>query len=165
MEMNTRIQVEHPVTEAITGTDLVQAQLLVASGQQLPWRQEDIKINGWAIECRINAEDIKNNFMPCPGKITVYRPPTGEGIRVDSAVFAGFTISPFYDSMIAKLIAWGSTREEAIERMQKALESFKIEGVKTTIDLHKKLLADATFRKGEVHTNYLETHLEEVLKI
>ena len=165
MEMNTRIQVEHPVTEAITGTDLVQAQLLVASGQQLPWRQEDIKINGWAIECRINAEDIKNNFMPCPGKITVYRPPTGEGIRVDSAVFAGFTISPFYDSMIAKLIAWGSTREEAIERMQKALDSFKIEGVKTTIDLHKKLLADATFRKGEVHTNYLETHLEEVLKI
>jgi acetyl-CoA carboxylase biotin carboxylase subunit len=106
MEMNTRIQVEHPVTEAITGTDLVQAQLLVASGQQLPWRQEDIKINGWAIECRLNAEDIKNNFMPCPGKITVYRPPTAKASASTAPFLQGLPSVHFYDSMIAKLIAW-----------------------------------------------------------
>ena len=163
MEMNTRIQVEHPVTEAVTGTDLVETQFLAASDQPLPWKQKDIKIKGWAIECRINAEDIKNNFMPCPGKITRYKAPEGEGIRVDSAVYAGYTVSPFYDSMIAKLIVWAPDRKKAIARMEQALADFKIEGIKTTIELQKKLLNSKVFRDGEMHTSYLEKHLEEII--
>lgn len=164
MEMNTRIQVEHPVTEAITGTDLVKTQLLVAAGEPLPWQQQDIRLDGWAIECRINAEDCEHNFMPCPGQLKRYQPPHGEGIRVDSAVFEGYTITPFYDSMIAKVIALAPSRLEAIARMQKALHDFKIEGVKTTIGLHQKLLATEAFQKGLIDTDYLETHLEEILK-
>ncbi|HIU64550.1 MAG TPA: acetyl-CoA carboxylase biotin carboxylase subunit [Candidatus Avacidaminococcus intestinavium] len=163
MEMNTRIQVEHPVTEAVTNTDLVEAQFLVAAGAKLPWQQEDLVLRGWAIECRINAEDIKNNFMPCPGKITRYKAPSGEGIRVDSAVYAGYTVSPFYDSMIAKLIVWAPERSQAITRMEQALTEFKIEGIKTTIELQKKLLTSEVFRKGAMHTDYLEKHLDDIL--
>lgn len=164
MEMNTRIQVEHPVTEAITDTDLVKAQLLIAGGSRLPWRQQDIRLKGWAIECRINAEDYRHGFIPCPGQVTAYRPPRGENIRVDSAVYENCVITPFYDSMIAKVIAWASTREEAVARMLEALAAFRIEGVKTTIGLHEKLLSSKAFQQGEIDTGYLEEHLEEILR-
>lgn len=164
MEMNTRIQVEHPVTEMITGTDLIKTQILVASGETLPWSQNDIHINGWALECRINAEDPYNNFMPCPGTIETYKPPSGKGIRIDSAMYAGNVITPFYDSMIAKVIVWAPTRSKAIEKMAAALTDFTISGVKTTIDMHRKLLTDKIFCSGKADTNYLEDHLEEILK-
>ena len=165
MEMNTRIQVEHPVTEMVTGTDLVKGQILVAGGETLPWRQQDIHINGWAMECRINAEDPLNNFMPCPGTITRYTPPFGRGIRVDSAMYRGCVITPFYDSMIAKLIVWAPTREDAVEKMEAALEAFKIEGVLTTIPLQRKILRSEVFRSGNMHTNDLEAHLQDILTI
>lgn len=163
MEMNTRIQVEHPVTEMVTGTDLIKAQILVAAGEKLPWTQADIRMNGWAVECRINAEDPMHNFMPCPGKITRYTPPFGRGIRVDSAMYRGCVITPFYDSMIAKLIVWAPTRLEAIDKMEKALADFKIEGVTTNIPQQRKILMTDAFRCGQVNTNYLEEHLEEIL--
>ena len=163
MEMNTRIQVEHPVTEMVTGTDLIKAQITVAAGEVLPWSQDDIHINGWAIECRVNAEDPLHNFMPCPGRITRYQPPHGKGIRVDSAMFKGYLITPFYDSMIAKVIVWAPTRAQAIDKMEQALSKFKIEGVKTTISLQKKILTTDAFKNAEIDTNYLEDHLEEIL--
>lgn len=163
MEMNTRIQVEHPVTEMVTGTDLIKAQLLVAAGKVLPWTQDEIHINGWAVECRINAEDPYNNFMPCPGTIDAFYPPVGKGIRIDSAMYSQNVITPFYDSMIAKVIVWAPTRAEAIDKMLHALNNFKITGVKTTIDMHKRLLLNETFRAGKIDTNYLEDHLDEVL--
>ncbi|WP_227937672.1 acetyl-CoA carboxylase biotin carboxylase subunit [Alkalihalobacillus deserti] len=156
MEMNTRIQVEHPVTELITGVDLIKEQLLVASGNRLSITQEDIKINGWAIECRINAENPAKNFMPSPGKIGVYLPPGGFGIRVDSAVYSEYTISPFYDSMIAKLIVHGKDREEAIARMKRALSEFFIEGIDTTIAFHLRLLDHPDFITGDFNTKFLE---------
>ena len=164
MEMNTRIQVEHPVTEMISDTDLVRTQLMVANGDKLPWSQKDIKLKGWAIECRINAEDYKHGFMPCPGKVKVYLPPQGEGIRVDSCMFSGYDITPFYDSMIAKVIVWGPTRLEAINKMKGALKKFRIEGVKTTIPLHLRLLENPDFVAGKVGTTYVEKHLEEILQ-
>ena len=163
MEMNTRIQVEHGVTEMVTGTDLIKAQITVAAGEPLPWTQNDIHINGWAIECRINAEDPLHNFMPCPGTITAYKPPFGNGIRVDSAMYKGYLITPFYDSMIAKLIVWAPTRTQAIDKMEYALNHFKIEGVKTTISLQKKILLSDAFKDAKMDTNYLEDHLEEIL--
>lgn len=163
MEMNTRIQVEHGVTEMITATDLVKTQILVAAGEPLPWKQKDIKIDGWAIECRINAEDPTNKFMPSPGKVTVYEPPQGDGIRVDSSVLAGSTISPFYDSMVAKVIVKAATRSQAIDKMLQALDEFQIEGVKTTINLQRNILAGDTFRTGKMDTNYLEEHLDEYI--
>ncbi len=163
MEMNTRIQVEHPVTEMITGTDLIKAQIIVAAGEVLPWTQDDIHINGWAIECRINAEDPYNNFMPCPGVLTAYSPPAGSGIRIDSAMYTGNIITPFYDSMIAKVIVWAPMRDKAIEKMAYALNNFTITGVKTTIDMHRRLLANKIFLAGRIDTNYLEDHLEEIL--
>ncbi|MFJ5751641.1 acetyl-CoA carboxylase biotin carboxylase subunit [Peribacillus frigoritolerans] len=156
MEMNTRIQVEHPVTELITGVDLIKEQLLVASGYRLSVKQEDIHINGWAIECRINAENPDKNFMPSPGKIGLYLPPGGFGIRVDSAVYPEYTISPFYDSMIAKLIVHGKTREEAIARMKRALSEFVIEGIDTTIAFHLRLLEHPDFIAGNFNTKFLE---------
>lgn len=165
MEMNTRIQVEHPVTEMVTGTDLIKAQIAAAAGEKLPWGQQDIRINGWALECRINAEDPLNNFMPCPGKITRYTPPYGRGIRVDSAMYRGCVITPFYDSMIAKLIVWAPTRREAIDKMDQALGDFRIEGVLTTIPLQRKILRSPLFRSGDMHTNDLEAHLDDILKI
>lgn len=156
MEMNTRIQVEHPVTELITGVDLIKEQLLVASGHKLSVKQEDIHINGWAIECRINAENPDKNFIPSPGKIRLYLPPGGFGIRVDSAVYPEYTISPFYDSMIAKLIVHGKNREEAIARMKRALSEFVIEGIDTTIAFHLRLLEHRDFKAGNFNTKFLE---------
>lgn len=156
MEMNTRIQVEHPVTELATGIDLIREQILVASGQPLSYRQEEILQRGHAIECRINAEDAERNFLPSPGRITAYLPPGGFGVRVDSAAYTGYTVTPFYDSMIAKLIVWAPTRREAIERMKRALSEFRIEGVKTTIPFHMRLLEHPEFVAGNVNTRFLE---------
>jgi len=158
MEMNTRIQVEHPVTELITGVDLITEMISVAEGNPLSFRQEDIKVNGWAIECRINAEDSERNFMPSPGQIQFYLPPGGLGVRVDSAAYPGYTISPHYDSMIAKLIVWGATRDEAIARMKRALYEFEIDGIKTTIPFHMKLLNHPKFIKGTFDIKFLEEY-------
>jgi acetyl-CoA carboxylase biotin carboxylase subunit len=162
MEMNTRIQVEHPVTELVTGVDLVKEQIRVAAGQPLEISQEDIVIEGHAIECRINAEDPDRKFMPTPGEIQFYLPPGGVGVRVDSAAYPGYRIPPFYDSMIAKLIVWGSDRPEAIRRMRRALAEFAIEGVSTTIPFHIKLLNNRRFNEGDFHIQFLEnTNLDE----
>ncbi|WP_336786858.1 acetyl-CoA carboxylase biotin carboxylase subunit [Paenibacillus sp. MMO-177] len=158
MEMNTRIQVEHPVTEMITNVDLIKEMISVAEGNPLSFKQEDLEINGWAIECRINAEDSERNFMPSPGPIPFYLPPGGTGVRVDSAVYPGYTISPHYDSMIAKLIVWGRTREEAIARMKRALAEFAIDGIKTTIPFHQKLLNHPVFVKGNFDIKFLEEY-------
>ncbi|HWQ42852.1 MAG TPA: acetyl-CoA carboxylase biotin carboxylase subunit [Desulfosporosinus sp.] len=159
IEMNTRIQVEHPVTELITGIDLIKEQIRVAAGEKLGYTQSDIKINGWAMECRINAENPDKNFMPSPGTITTYHPPGGPGVRIDSAAYAGYKIPPFYDSMIGKLIVWGRDRDEVINRMKRALLEFKIEGVHTTIPFHLKLLDNAFFRRGEVYTNFIQRRI------
>lgn len=156
MEMNTRIQVEHPVTELVTGIDLIKEQIRIAAGEELALKQEDVVIRGHAIECRINSEDPSKNFVPVPGKITAYLPPGGPGVRVDSAVYEGYVIPPFYDSMIGKLIVWGKDRPEAIARMQRALQEFVIEGVPTTIPFHTKVLNNAFFRSGEVYTNFIQ---------
>ncbi|EFM09877.1 acetyl-CoA carboxylase, biotin carboxylase [Paenibacillus curdlanolyticus YK9] len=158
MEMNTRIQVEHPVTELITGVDLIREMISVAEGNPLSFGQEDIRVNGWAIECRINAEDPDRNFMPSPGQIQFYLPPGGLGVRVDSAAYPGYTISPHYDSMIAKLIVWGATREEAINRMKRALLEFDIEGIRTTIPFHLKLLSHPKFISGDFDIKFLEEY-------
>jgi acetyl-CoA carboxylase, biotin carboxylase subunit len=158
MEMNTRIQVEHPVTEMITGIDLIQQQLKVAAGEKLAYRQKDITINGWSIECRINAENPSKNFMPSPGKVTMYMPPGGFGVRVDSAMYTGYTIPPFYDSMVAKLIVHADTREEAVARMKRALDEFIIEGVDTTIPFHLNLMDHEVFKSGDFDTKFLEKY-------
>ncbi|MBM7564374.1 acetyl-CoA carboxylase biotin carboxylase subunit [Paenibacillus sacheonensis] len=158
MEMNTRIQVEHPVTELITGVDLIKEMISVAEGNPLSIAQEDLKINGWSIECRINAEDSERGFLPSPGQIQFYLPPGGLGVRVDSAAYPGYVISPHYDSMIAKLIVWGATREDAIARMKRALSEFAIEGIRTTIPFHLKLLNHPTFIKGNFDIKFLEEH-------
>lgn len=162
MEMNTRIQVEHPVTEMITGIDLIREQISVAAGKPLSFAQKDVKINGWSIECRINAENAAKNFMPSPGKVEFYLPPGGYGVRVDSAVYSGYAITPFYDSMVAKLIVWGKDREEAIARMKRALDEFVIEGVKTTIPFHQRLLEHEVFVSGDFHTKFLERYTVRV---
>lgn len=157
MEMNTRIQVEHPVTESITNIDLVKEQIRVAAGQKLPLTQEEVCFKGWSIECRINAEDPEKNFMPSPGTIELYLPPGGLGVRVDSACYSGYRIPPFYDSMIAKLIVWGQDRDEALARMERALSEFVIQGVATTIPFHLKLLNHPKFKSGDFHIQFLET--------
>jgi acetyl-CoA carboxylase, biotin carboxylase subunit len=164
MEMNTRIQVEHPVTELVTGIDLIKEQIMVAAGQPLSFSQDDVKLNGWAIECRINAENPARNFMPSPGRITNYLAPGGFGVRVDSAAYAGYTIPPYYDSMIAKLIVWGKDRQEAIERMKRALGEFVVEGITTTIPFHLKVMDHEVFISGDFDTKFLDTydlHLDE----
>lgn len=158
MEMNTRIQVEHPVTEMVTGVDLIKEMINIASGNTLSVKQEDIQFSGWSIECRINAENPEKNFMPSAGKIGMYLPPGGFGIRVDSGAYPGYTIPPFYDSMIAKVISHGATREEAIARMKRALEEFVIDGVKTTIPFHLNLMENETFISGDFNTKFLENH-------
>ena len=158
MEMNTRIQVEHPVTEMVTGVDLIKEQIRVASGEKLCLTQEEVTFNGWSIECRINAENPSKNFMPSAGKIEMYLPPGGYGVRVDSAAYPGYTIPPFYDSMIAKVITHGKTRKEAIDRMRRALSEFVIEGVHTTIPFHLKLLQHERFVEGTFNTKFLENH-------
>ncbi|WP_340024604.1 acetyl-CoA carboxylase biotin carboxylase subunit [Paenibacillus sp. FSL K6-1096] len=158
MEMNTRIQVEHPVTEMVTGVDLIKEMISVAEGNPLSFTQDDIVINGWSIECRINAEDPERNFMPSPGKIGFYLPPGGLGVRVDSGAYPGYTISPFYDSMIAKLIVWAPTREEAIAKMKRALAEFAVEGIHTTIPFHQKLLEHPVFLDGNFDIKFLEEY-------
>jgi acetyl-CoA carboxylase biotin carboxylase subunit len=156
MEMNTRIQVEHPVTELITGVDLVKEQILVAAGHPLSVTQEDIQINGWAIECRVNAERPEKNFIPSPGTIEFYLAPGGTGVRVDSACYPGYTITPYYDSMVAKLIVWGKDRDEAVARMSRALTEFAIQGVHTTIPFHIKMMSHPNFVSGDFHIQFLE---------
>lgn len=156
MEMNTRIQVEHPVTEMVTGVDLIKEMISVAEGNPLSFSQEDVVINGWSIECRINAEDPARNFMPAAGKIGFYLAPGGPGVRVDSGAYPGYVITPFYDSMIAKLIVWAPTREEAIAKMKRALSEFAVEGIHTTIPFHQKLLEHPTFVRGDFDIKFLE---------
>ena len=160
IEMNTRIQVEHPVTEMITGVDLVKEQILVAAGQPLRYRQEDIEIQGHAIECRINAEDAQR-FTPSPGEITKYHQPGGPGIRVDSHIYRGYTVPPHYDSLIGKLIAHGESRDSALARMRTALSELVIEGVKSNAALHQRILSDPEFIAGGAHIHHLETRLHE----
>jgi len=156
--MNTRIQVEHPVTEMITGVDLVKEQLRIASGLPISFKQEDIKVKGHAIECRINAEDPKT-FLPSPGKVEHLHSPGGLGVRWDSHIYAGYTVPPHYDSMIAKLITYGDTRDVAIRRMQNALAETIIDGIKTNIPLHNLILEDENFQKGGTNIHYLEKKL------
>ncbi|MDH5631519.1 MAG: acetyl-CoA carboxylase biotin carboxylase subunit [Gammaproteobacteria bacterium] len=158
IEMNTRVQVEHPVTELITGVDIVQEQLRIASGERLAYKQEDIKINGHAIECRLNAEDART-FLPSPGKITQFHQPGGPGIRVDTHIYNGYTVPPYYDSMIGKLIAHGRTRDEAMQRLRIALSEVVVEGINTNIDLHRRIMEDAGFAAGGVNIHYLEKKL------
>ncbi|ETI67376.1 acetyl-CoA carboxylase biotin carboxylase subunit [Neobacillus vireti] len=158
MEMNTRIQVEHPVTEMVTGIDLIKEQIRVANGEKLSINQQEVTFTGWAIECRINAENPEKNFLPSAGKIKMYLPPGGLGVRIDSAAYPGYTIPPYYDSMIAKVIAYGASREEAISRMKRALSEFVIEGIKTTIPFHLKLLEHEKFVEGAFNTKFLELH-------
>ncbi|MGB6406890.1 MAG: acetyl-CoA carboxylase biotin carboxylase subunit [Planococcus donghaensis] len=158
MEMNTRIQVEHPVTEMITGIDLIQQQLRVASGETLAYKQEDVTFKGWSIECRINAENPAKNFMPSAGKVEMYLPPGGMGVRIDSAMYSGYTIPPYYDSMVAKLITFADTREEAVAKMKRALDEFVIEGVFTTIPFHSKLMDHEVFKSGDFNTKFLEKY-------
>jgi acetyl-CoA carboxylase biotin carboxylase subunit len=155
LEINTRIQVEHPVTELVYGIDLVQAQIRIAAGESLPWSQDDLVPRGHAIECRINAEDPDLGFRPSPGTVTAYLPPSGPGVRVDSHVYPGYAIPPHYDSLVAKLLVWAEDRPRAIARMQRALDEFAITGVRTTIPLHQTILDNAFFRRGEVYTNFL----------
>lgn len=158
MEMNTRIQVEHPVTEMVTGVDLIKEQIRIADNEVLTLKQADVTFQGWAIECRINAEDPWKAFMPSPGKINMYLPPGGLGVRVDSAAYPGYTISPYYDSMIAKLITYGATRKEAIDRMKRALGEFIIEGISTTIPFHYKMMEHPVFIEGDFNTKFLEKY-------
>jgi acetyl-CoA carboxylase biotin carboxylase subunit len=156
MEMNTRIQVEHPVTEEVTGLDLVKEQILVAAGERLSLRQEDVEWRGHAIECRINAEDHEHGFRPSPGKISYWYKPGGPGIRLDSHVYAGYTVPPFYDSLIGKLIAYGKDRPEALRRMEIALDEMIVEGIKTTIPFHHLALRDPRFQNGDLDTHFVE---------
>ena len=163
LEMNTRLQVEHLITEMVTGIDIVKEQIKIAAGEKLAYRQRDIKIRGHALNCRINAEDPYNNFAPSPGTVTNLHLPGGLGVRVDTHLYNGYTISVFYDPLIAKLAVWGSNREEAIKRMRNALQEFTIEGVKTTIPFHEKIMEDEDFLKGEIHINFVDERMKRLL--
>jgi pyruvate carboxylase subunit A len=156
LEVNARVQVEHPVTEMVTGVDIVKEQIRIASGLPLSLRQEDIRINGWAVECRINAEDPLNDFAPSPGRLRAYHPPGGTGVRVDDGVYAGYTIPPYYDPMISKLIVWGKERNEAIRRMRRALYEYVILGIHTNIPFHKAVMDNPRFVKGELETHFID---------
>ena len=156
LEMNTRLQVEHPITEMVTGVDIVKEQIRIARGRQMRLAQEDIRMNGWAIECRVNAEDPYNNFLPSTGRITHTLLPTGPGVRIDSGVYPGFEISPYYDSLISKLIVWGETRAEAILRMRRALEEYRVVGVRTNIPFHQRLMDSHRFMGGQFDTRFVE---------
>ncbi|MEC9484104.1 MAG: acetyl-CoA carboxylase biotin carboxylase subunit [Halomonas sp.] len=158
IEMNTRVQVEHPVTEMVTGVDIVKEQLRIASGMPLSIRQEDVEINGHAFECRINAEDART-FMPSPGKVTLFHAPGGLGVRMDSHLYTGYTVPPHYDSLIGKLITWGEDRSVALNRMRNALDELLVEGIKSNIDLQKDLVRDSHFQQGGVNIHYLEKKL------
>ena len=164
MEMNTRVQVEHCVTEMISQVDIVKEQILVASGEKLSYTQDDIKLRGHAIECRINAEDPENGFMPCPGTIDAYLAPGGFGVRVDSHSYAGYKIPPYYDSMIGKLICWGETRNEARRKMYQALKEYVILGVKTTIPFHQDIVEDEVFISGKFNTGFIEDYYKRIGK-
>ncbi|WP_374712475.1 acetyl-CoA carboxylase biotin carboxylase subunit [Symbiobacterium terraclitae] len=159
LEMNTRIQVEHPVSEAVTGIDLVKAQIRVAAGEPLPWKQEDIVIRGHAIECRINAEDPDNKLYPSTGTVTALEVPGGPWTRWDGMLYPGFKMMPFYDSLVGKLIVWGEDRADAIAKMQRALAEFRVEGIKTTVPVHQRILASSDFREGRFSTEWLEGFL------
>ncbi|OGI10708.1 MAG: acetyl-CoA carboxylase biotin carboxylase subunit [Candidatus Margulisbacteria bacterium GWF2_35_9] len=163
MEMNTRIQVEHCVTEVVTGIDLIKEQIRIASGEKLSYKQKDVVINGHAIEFRINAEDPSRNFMPSPGEIKLYLPPGGPGVRVDSHLYAGYKVPSNYDSMLGKLIVSGRDRDEVIARSKRALDEFVIDGVHTVIPFHLEILNNKAFQKGEVYTNFIETHFKSYL--
>jgi acetyl-CoA carboxylase biotin carboxylase subunit len=156
MEMNTRIQVEHPVTEMVTGIDLIKEQIRMASGERLNTQQEAIQLKGAAMECRINAEDYLNNFMPSPGRIETVNFPGGPGVRLDTHIYQGYEISPYYDSMVAKLITYGTNRQEAIKTMRRALTEFYIEPIKTTVNFHQRLLENASFLKGDISTHFIQ---------
>ncbi|MEI3339564.1 MAG: acetyl-CoA carboxylase biotin carboxylase subunit [Eubacterium sp.] len=160
MEMNTRIQVEHPVTEMVTGLDLIKEQIFIAAGEKLRFKQEDIRISGHAIECRLNAENPEKNFMPCPGKIEYLHLPGGNGIRIDSAIFSGYTIPPNYDSMIAKIIVFAKDRESAIDKMRSALGEVNVEGITTNLDYQYDIVTHPVFRSGEINTNFIEDYFE-----
>ena len=160
MEMNTRIQVEHPVSELVTGIDLIKEQIKLAAGEKLRIKQDDVKIIGHAIECRINAEDSEKDFMPSAGKLETLILPGGPGVRIDTHVYPGYTIPPFYDSMILKLLTHGIDRTEAINKMRRALDELKIEGIKTTTEFHKKVMANENFAKGQVYTNFIDTNFK-----
>jgi acetyl-CoA carboxylase, biotin carboxylase subunit len=159
MEMNTRIQVEHPVTESITGLDLVTEQIRLAAGEKLSYSQRDIQIRGHSIECRINAEDPEKDFRPSPGLVSAYLPPGGPGVRVDSHLYTGYQIPPYYDSLIGKLIVWAPDRASAIRRMRRALQEYAITGVPTTIPFHLRILDNPYFNRGEVYTDFIQRHL------
>ena len=159
LEVNKRIQVEHPITEEVTGVDLVKQQILIAAGEKLSISQSDVTIKGHAIECRINAEDPFNDFRPSPGRIEMYYPPGGPGIRLDSHAYAGYTIPPYYDSMIGKLIAVGKDRTDALNKMTRALSEFMVTGIKTTIPFELAILQDPDFRRGNYTTNFVERFL------
>lgn len=163
LEFNTRLQVEHLITEMVTGIDIVKAQIRIAAGQKIEYKQKDITMRGHALNCRINAEDPYNNFMPSPGTVTKFHLPGGPGARVDTHLYAGYPISVFYDPLIVKLAVWGSSREESIQRMKNALDEFVIEGVKTTIPFHKRILEDESFRRGDIHINFVEERIGDVL--
>lgn len=156
MEVNARVQVEHPVTELVTGLDIVQQQILLAQGEKLPLGQDAIRLNGWSLECRINAADPADNFMPSPGTIQKLILPNGPGVRVDTHIYNHYEISPFYDSLIGKLVVWAKDREMAIKRMQRALSEFQIEGIKSTVPFHQRVFQDEDFIRGDIDTHFLE---------
>ena len=156
MEVNARVQVEHPVTEMVTGIDIVQQQILIASGSELEFKQNDIRLNGWSMECRINAADPEDNFMPSPGKIENLVLPGGPGVRLDTHIYNNYEVSPFYDSLIGKLVVWGKDRPMAIKRMQRALSEFHIQGIKVTTGFHEMVFQDTDFIKGNINTHFLE---------
>lgn len=161
MEMNTRIQVEHPVTEAVTRLDLIKEQIRIAAGERLSVRQKDVQFQGHAIECRINAEDPFNNFTPSPGRLELFIPAGGPNVRVDSHVYSGYRIPTYYDSMIGKLIVWGRTREDALSTMRRALDEMTIEGVKTTIPFQKQIVSHKSFNEGKYDTGFVERFMQE----
>src|SRR5262252_9280622 len=161
MEMNTRLQVEHPVTECVTGLDLVKAQIRLAQGEPLAWCQSDIRLQGHAVECRITAEDPDAGFTPCPGRVTHVHWPGGPGLRVDSHLYTGYHVPPYYDALLAKIIAWGQDRQEALARMRRALDEMRVERIQTTLPLHQKLLRHPQFCAGAIHTRFVEDVLLE----
>ncbi len=160
MEMNTRIQVEHPITEMITGVDLVAEQIRIAQGERLKLTQDQVKLSGHAIECRINAVDPEHNFRPCPGRISGYLPPGGPGVRIDSHVYTDYLIPPYYDSLIGKLIVWGPDRSTAIHRMKRALRECAITGLPTTIGFHQRIMENPQFLKGQIYTNFVQEQMQ-----
>jgi acetyl-CoA carboxylase biotin carboxylase subunit len=159
MEMNTRVQVEHPITEVVTGVDILTQQILIASGEKLSISQKDVQVRGHAIECRITAEDPDRNFTPSSGRVESLIIPGGFGVRVDTHLYAGYNIPPYYDSLLAKLIVWAPDRTEAIRKMSRCLSEFKVEGLKTNIPFHQKIMANAFYRRGELTTNFIKRRM------